>query len=587
MAACSADLRRLSAGLSSQNDVAQRIAQHLYACLADRESGVPNCALVRVYLMRPYAELDEEAQRCAHDVLGREPRSPGMQCLALVGTAGERPDWNDVSRSRRYRAMPLVSEQFIVRFPMFAQLLKEFGMAQLPVPEPRTNLLLDWEEKEDAVFYVPDAVGSPFVPGQEEFVIPCGIRSVLGFGGVLPSGNLFAVVLFSKVRIPQDTAELFKTLALTTKLALLRTDRVSGPPQSDPDSAREQTRRDASPALDLPTEVADLGRLRAELSAMQHLLAVQEETIVVQAGRMTRVLEDVGLRSNGRGAPVLTKQAEGTYDEENRILSPDSSVRRIRDRAFPIRNEAGAVYRVAGLAEDRTDRMEVEEELAKSLAQSRELSIRLEAVREQERSRIAQDLHDELGVALTCLKMDLARLIWLGGGGGSRDDRKQVEEKIRSMTEQVDLTLQSVQRLVTELRPGILDDLGLLAAVEWQCEDFAKRSGIACAFTGGGEEFEIGPLSVTALFRTCQEALMNVVRHAQATAVSVRLEKLNGYVSLTVQDNGVGIPQAKLEDPLSFGLLGMRERAYGLKGTLDITGSHGEGTTVTCRVPLN
>lgn len=948
MTTCSADLRRLGAGMSSQHDVAQRIAQHLYACLADRESGVPNCALVRVFLTRPYEELDEEAKGCAREVLGREPRSPGMTCFALAGTAGERPEWNDVSRSRRYRAMPLVSEHFVARLPMFAQLVRKFGLALQPVPESSTDILVEWEEKEQAVFYVPEAVGSPFVPGQDDFVIPCGVRSVLGFGGVLPSGNLFAVVLFSKAHIPQGTADLFKALALSTKLALLPTDRVSGPPQSDPDPARAQAGGAAPPDPDLPTEPADLGRLRAEVAVMRRLLDVQEAAVVVQADRMTRALDvlrdserrfqlitqatgalmwDWNLTTDGvwlsdavetvfgyskgsfeptgrwwadclhpedrdrvlvgiqaciatgartwfdqyrfrRGdgtyahifdqgyvlrapddkpirmigamrdvsedmhrievearrvdtlrrhqealvglmkrpelhqgklpqafraiteacakttevarvgiwlftpkadaielndlyelpedrhssgtklvasaypayfrslqseeralpaedahvdlrtrelsasyltplgigamldAPIrigdrvvgllrlehvggsrqwtleeqslaaslatkvtlalkvhqlregeerfrqvmeniheifwitdpdknqivyispayeriwgrsceslyanprawfdaihpddrervleaaLTKQVEGTYDEEYRILRQDGSMRRIRDRAFPIRNESGVVDRIAGLAEDCTDRKEAEEVLERSLAQSRELVRRHEEVREQERSRIARELHDELGVGLTCLKMDLARLIWLGGGGGSRNDRKQVEEKVRSMTEQVDLTLQSVQRLASELRPGILDDLGLVAAVEWQCGDFAKRSGIACVFTGGGEEFEIGPLSATALFRICQGALINVARHAQATAVSVRLEQLNGYVSLTVQDNGVGIPQAKLEDPFSFGLLGMRERAHDLKGTLDITGNHEEGTTVTCRVPL-
>jgi hypothetical protein len=147
-----------------------------------------------------------------------------MKCLTLLGTVGEKPEWNARENSRRYRAVPCVSNSFVEQFPMISYLFKQFGVNQDLILEPDAELLLDWEEKTYNVFHVPEAVGSPLLPVQEEFVIPFGIQSALGFGGILPSKNLFAVILFSKVPIRRETADLFKTLALSAKLAILPFD---------------------------------------------------------------------------------------------------------------------------------------------------------------------------------------------------------------------------------------------------------------------------------------------------------------------------------------------------------------------------
>ncbi|MGQ0809856.1 MAG: ATP-binding protein, partial [Nitrospiraceae bacterium] len=234
---------------------------------------------------------------------------------------------------------------------------------------------------------------------------------------------------------------------------------------------------------------------------------------------------------------------------------------------------------------DITERKRVEAELKRSVDQLHALSQRLEVVREEERSRIARELHDELGVMLTCLKMDLSRLTVLTRDA-SDQDRSKTEEKIRSMTEHVDNTIASVQRLVAELRPGVLDDLGLVAALEWQCQDFERRSGIACSCECDQEEIDVPASCSTAAFRICREALMNVVRHAQATMAHVRLKHEDEHLRLDIRDNGSGIPSDKLTDSRSLGLLGMRERAETLRGHLEITGWPGQGTTVTVRFPL-
>jgi hypothetical protein len=147
-----------------------------------------------------------------------------MKCLTLFGTAGERPEWNERGRSRHYRSIPLTGNQSVAQFPMVLQLLQQLGVEAESKTEPLSDLLVDRVEHTLNVFHVAEAKGSPFVPAQEEFVIPFGIESVLGFGGVLPSKEFFAVILFSKQKISRETAELFKPLAMSIKLALLPFD---------------------------------------------------------------------------------------------------------------------------------------------------------------------------------------------------------------------------------------------------------------------------------------------------------------------------------------------------------------------------
>jgi signal transduction histidine kinase len=227
------------------------------------------------------------------------------------------------------------------------------------------------------------------------------------------------------------------------------------------------------------------------------------------------------------------------------------------------------------------------------LQRVRTLSRRLGVIQEEERARIARELHDQLGVELTCLKIDLSRLnSLLGNGkpaGRRRSDekpaRRKVDQKVRSMTEQIDAIIQTVQRIVRELRPGMLDDLGLAAAIEWLAEDFQRRTGIACTCQIGKDELRVDPGRATVVFRICQEALTNVARHARATAVAVRVEERHNGLVLEVQDNGCGIPAGKLSSPHSLGLLGMRERADLFGGEVSVSGHRGKGTTVVLHLP--
>jgi PAS domain S-box-containing protein len=249
------------------------------------------------------------------------------------------------------------------------------------------------------------------------------------------------------------------------------------------------------------------------------------------------------------------------------------------------RDQAGMLIGYEGTVENITERKLAEERLRSTLDQVRTLSGRLATAQEVEQTRIARELHDELGVGLTCLKIDLSRLATILGDGVSAGGREKLDDKVRSMVEQVDRTIASVRRLATQLRPALLDDLGLVAAIEWQCEDFQKRTSIPCTCVTSADDIAMGPERATALFRICQEALTNTARHAQATAVTVKLESRNDSLQLVVADNGVGIPDTQVSNRHSLGLLGMKERAALFGGEITIQGDPDKGTTVIACLP--
>jgi PAS domain S-box-containing protein len=278
------------------------------------------------------------------------------------------------------------------------------------------------------------------------------------------------------------------------------------------------------------------------------------------------------------------EKPEGEYAQEFRLRHKDGSYRWIAARASFALEPDGRRVHLLGSHMDITDRKRSEEQLQRTLGELRTLSQRLDVVREEERTRIARELHDELGVRLTCLKLDLARLQSLTGG--SYFPRAKMKEKVHSMMADIDSTIASVQRLVVELRPGILDDLGLVAAIEWQCQDFERRSGTQCVCKASQEKIVLDSAHATAAFRICQEALTNVARHAKATSIRVSIEQINGELLLEIQDDGQGIHTEQLTDSNSSGLLGMRERASSLGGHVGIASRPSKGTTVTLRLPI-
>jgi signal transduction histidine kinase len=239
-----------------------------------------------------------------------------------------------------------------------------------------------------------------------------------------------------------------------------------------------------------------------------------------------------------------------------------------------------AVNRALREAEERAEHRRAAEQLRESHEQLRALSVYLQTVREEERTRIAREVHDELGQALTSCKLDLS---WLAHR--LPRDQKPLLEKTRSLTAHIDSTIQTVRRISSELRPGVLDHLGLVAALEWQANEFQNRTGIRCDLQASVQE-PLDPDLSTTLFRIFQETLTNIIRHAGATQVDVRLQEADGRITLEVRDNGRGISKAEAANTHSMGLLGMRERAALLGGTFKINRlSKGTGTKVKVCVP--
>jgi hypothetical protein len=221
MTECGTALRRVGSEAENMEEAANEVVRYLYDHLIDGQTGEKACALIRFFKTHAYEEFEADLREFARGVVDEQALSPEMKCLTLLATAGERPEWNSRETSVGHKAIPLPSEQVVEQFPMISQLVKQFGLEMSAVLQPDPSLLVDLEQTSFNVFYVPEAVGSPYVVAQEEFVIPFGVKSVLGFGGMLPSGNLFAIIMFLKVHIPRETADMFKTLALNVKMAAL------------------------------------------------------------------------------------------------------------------------------------------------------------------------------------------------------------------------------------------------------------------------------------------------------------------------------------------------------------------------------
>lgn len=233
-----------------------------------------------------------------------------------------------------------------------------------------------------------------------------------------------------------------------------------------------------------------------------------------------------------------------------------------------------------GMGIDITDRVAAEEELVKRTKEIEELTMHLQRVREEERTRISREIHDELGQQLTGLKMDVS---WVSRKAG---DERSVQERLSAMVSLIDETMKTVRRISSELRPGILDDLGLIPALEWQAQEFGKRTGIESLFSTDLKELNLERELSTNIFRIYQETLTNVARHANATRVHAALEQRNGNLRLVVQDNGQGFDTEGVKTKNSLGLIGMKERARSFQGNLSIVSNRNSGTIIILETPL-
>ncbi|ALA56947.1 Putative Histidine kinase (modular protein) [Nitrospira moscoviensis] len=418
MAACSSALRHLGDGASSLEDAADRVVRYLCANLTTQPDGEPACVLVRLFKTHPYGRLEPELQRLADRRLGESPPSPEMKCLTLLGSQGVVAGWNDPARSSRFRVIPLAGPEALSALPMFAQLFAQFQIDLPFLASAKSSLLLARHATTFNAFYVAQARESPYVPAQQEFVVPFGVQSVLGYGGVLPTGDLFAVILFTRIAVPRATAELFQASALSTTLALAPFDRPDLVLPSRPTGASTQTQPSQSD-------------LHQRIATLEALLAVQEQAVEAQSSRLTVTLSDlrrhseelqvqvrrfetlsdtspVGIfqtdhegrclytnstwqritglsleESVGEGwarclaetdrAQVFdewtrTARIGSDFDMEFRVRRPDGDVRWVHSRARPLRQDPGHLIGYVGTMEDITERKLVDAAVLKNQA---------------------------------------------------------------------------------------------------------------------------------------------------------------------------------------------------------------------------
>jgi PAS domain S-box-containing protein len=271
-----------------------------------------------------------------------------------------------------------------------------------------------------------------------------------------------------------------------------------------------------------------------------------------------------------------------TWNWEGRIWVADwNDEKWINVRATPraLLAPRGAVQ-WEGIMTNITASKRAQQELGETHRRLAELAAHLEDAKEQERARIAREIHDDLGGNLTAIKMALSMLARRIG-----PDQQALAEKAHYVDQLVDRSIESVHRIALDLRPQMLD-FGLVAALEWQCAEFAEQNGIACAFTSSDAELDLPIEQATALFRVVQEALTNIAKHAAATRVEVALQCGGGRLAVDVSDNGVGIAEEDRHKRGSFGLRGMAERVQALGGALSVANAHGGGTKVAISIPF-
>ncbi|MEP6675426.1 MAG: PAS domain S-box protein [Ferruginibacter sp.] len=283
------------------------------------------------------------------------------------------------------------------------------------------------------------------------------------------------------------------------------------------------------------------------------------------------------------GINVCIETRQFYWTDEYRFIKADGTAAFVLDRGYLLYNEEGKPYRMVGAMLDITERKRAEEKIQHSYEEIRQLASHLQEVREEERASMAREVHDELGQQLTGLKMDIS---WLNKKLTAVAVDASITDKIKDTMLLLDDAVKTVRKIATELRPSILDDLGLVAALEWQCDEFRKKSGITVGFTSDPFDKTIPENFGIALFRILQESLTNIARHSKAKNITVQLQLYGQQLHLDITDDGVGFVTSNIAGKKTLGLLGMKERTMMIGGSYRIDSKPGKGTSVHVIVPL-
>lgn len=355
-------------------------------------------------------------------------------------------------------------------------------------------------------------------------------------------------------------------------------------------------------AVELANEMTrDLRTSEASLAEAQHMARLGSWTLEPDTGKMTWSTEarrifgmteiseaagydeflrhiDENDRDNVRAGLEGSIRNGKEFTLEHRIVQADGDIRWVQTISRLGQHEHRLLLR--GTIMDITDRKHTVEALQRSQELLRDLTAHQDRVKEDERKRIAREIHDELGQTLLALRIDVSMLDARTGTTHPR-----LNEKVRVALNHIDATVKTIRAIINNLRPAVLD-LGLTAAIEWQVAEFRRRTGIGCDLLMGEREFMVDDARATSLFRILQESLTNVIRHANASHVLVELHQEDNQLVMKITDNGIGIYQENRKGGNSFGLVGVEERVHALQGEFRISSAPGQGTTLTFHIPL-
>jgi PAS domain S-box-containing protein len=344
---------------------------------------------------------------------------------------------------------------------------------------------------------------------------------------------------------------------------------------------REYTENIIKSMLDALLVVNPDTTIKTVNKAIINLLGYKENELIGKPISMIFAAAEEGLHLDAIGLKELIKKGF-VREVEKTLLAKDGNKIPVLFSGSVMRDPEGKIQGIVCAALDITERKLAEDELKESREELRNLAAHLQSIQEEERRRIARDIHDDLGQMLTALKLGLSH-----HAKSLPKAQKSLIKESKKMSRLADDAINTLQRISSELRPALLDDLGLVAAIEWQVKEYQNRTGIKCELTFDPEEITLDEELSTAIFRALQASLTNIVRHADATRVNVSVKVGDNRLFLKVVDNGRGITEKEISDPKSIGLVGIRERFYPWRGKVQINGIQGKGTIVMVSVPLD
>ncbi|NES07761.1 MAG: sensor histidine kinase, partial [Okeania sp. SIO2F4] len=283
---CGLMLRQLGKNAQSMEAVSNVIIKYLYENLVNLQTQEKSCVLIRLFKTHSYGKLTPELQKYVQNILKKTEIKDDLKCLTLLATTGEKPEWNYRDKSVGHQAIPLVNEEAIAKAPMISQLIKQLGLEPGIFIQPDPSLFVDVEKQICQIFYVSDALDSPYIPAKKSFVIPFNVKSVLGCGGLLPSGDTFILLIFLKVELPTVTLDLLRHLTLNIKMAILPFDDNKIFINSGEYNIINRVK-------DVNKQHKYIDNLKSEIETLNQLLNISEKSTIVQSQSLEKVIEEL------------------------------------------------------------------------------------------------------------------------------------------------------------------------------------------------------------------------------------------------------------------------------------------------------